>query len=40
MDDNGLATTQLGSASTTYKVLSYFNKPELVILMVRTGWLR
>lgn len=28
MGDNGLATAQLGSISTTYDILSYFNKTE------------
>jgi hypothetical protein len=32
MGDNGLATAQLSSISTTYNILSYFNKTEFLYI--------
>jgi hypothetical protein len=32
MGDNGLATSQLVSISTTYNILSYFNKTEFLYI--------
>jgi len=32
MGDNGLATAQFGSVSTTYNILSYFNKFEFLYI--------